>query len=55
METCERCGADAKVRYRNPENGDEWLMCVHHARVHHEAMKAGGWHRYVIVKVGASA
>lgn len=55
METCDRCPAEARVRYRQPETGDELLMCAHHARHHHEAMKAGGWHRYVIVRVGASA
>lgn len=50
LETCERCGAEAKVRYRNPENGDEWLMCVHHARLHYETMKIRGWHRYILTR-----
>lgn len=51
METCERCGAPAKVCYRHPDTGDEWLMCVHHARVHYAAMKADGWHRYILTTV----
>lgn len=54
MPTCDRCPAEAKVRYLKP--GEQpWQWCSHHAREYDRGLTSTGWERYALVKASASA
>ena len=51
-ETCDRCPAEAKVRYKRSDD-EPWQWCSHHARQHDATLTSQGWQRFALVKVPA--
>lgn len=51
---CDRCPAEAKVRYT--KHGEQpWQWCAHHARRYDAGLTSTGWRRFALVKAPTSA
>lgn len=49
---CDRCPAEAKVRYHKPDE-QPWQWCAEHARVYDAGLISTDWERYALVRAGA--